>query len=677
VTLSILTLLATTPFISCRCGSGIEQLGSGFDAEPTRVDFGRAVIGQRVTRTIKVIASGRASVTVRAATQSPFSSAASVEVPGASERNLEVTFVAGLGSSEATLTLSTDDATKSVTLVGEGVKALDCLPSAPCRSAEFSVSANACVETILPDDTSCEPTSLCLERGRCKMGQCLGVARNCDDNNKCTVDACAADIGCVHAPVSCPRPNKPCEVATCSPSKGCDIGKAPDLSICGAVDCVKANVCTSGLCTSIDTPEGFKCGEAIACLPEAQCRDKKCVRADAGEWMPEWQQTLPYTQSESQSALIEYQGALYLTVCGISNQLLDGGTDGGLVADSGTSCGLLSLTGSGFERFVTRFADGEMGQVVSADPTQVVVALDAGVTLFSPLKGLPVETLPVAPVSLSALATNADFTLSWIAQVDGGRALFAQRDGGFFARAPLPNAASTLAIDQQDTSWALGIEGSLWGLRADGGIAFVDAGPNAGFLSANGGVLSLDTEQLISTSLAGSPVLALPRTTGTYEPLPGEMLLSGQQGAVFFNRCPSPMSSCLDSVKELWVRVLDTLNGQTQWELRVGPPSTPARLREAAVVDVPGTGLISVASSTVDGTPVTEAVAVANGRFLGVCPVPVAGTIRSARLTPTQLVISAEQDGGLQLSSFPLGSLPLQFTGWPTANGLSGQRRAR
>ncbi len=655
----------------------MEQLGSGFDVEPVRVDFGRAVVGQRVTRTVKVIASGRAAVTVRAEAQPPFSSAASIEVPGASERNLEVTFVAVLGTSEGTLTLTTDDATKTVTLVGEGVKALDCVPTAPCRSSVFSVSDNACLETVLPDDTSCEPTSLCLERGRCKTGQCLGVARNCDDNNKCTVDACAADIGCVHAPVSCPRPDKPCEVATCSPSKGCDIGKAPDLSICGAVDCVKANVCAAGVCTSIDTPEGFKCGEAIACLPEAQCRDKKCVRADAGIWMPEWTQTLPYTQSEMQSALIEYQGSFYLTVCGIVNQTLDGGTDGGSIADAGTSCGLLSLTGTGFERFVTRFDEGETGQVLSADPTQVIVALDAGVTIFSPLKGLRVDSLPVAPVSLSALATNADFTLSWIAQADGGRVLLSQRDGGIFEQARLPNVASTLAIDSQDTTWASGLNGTVLGVQADGGTAFVDAGANAGFLSVNNNVLSLDTEQLVSTTVAGAPVLTLPQTPGTYEPLLREMLLSSQQGVVFFNRCPSPLSSCLDSVKELWARVLDPLTGQTQWELRIGPPSTSARLREAAVIDIPGTGLVGVASSIVDGAPVTEAVAAVNGRLLGVCPVPVEGTIRSVRLTPTQLLVSAEQDGGLQISSFPLGPIPFQLDGWPTANGLSGQRRAR
>jgi hypothetical protein len=673
---------------SCRCGGSVDSIGTSFRVEPAQIDFGRVLVGQRATKSIQVIADSRSDVTVTLSTEQPFDTAASATVPGASERGIDITFDATLGQFEKTLTLQSGDIVKTVTLRGEGLNALGCVPSAPCRVSTYSLESNSCVESIAPEDSACEPTSLCLERGRCKAGQCLGVARNCDDNNQCTIDGCAADVGCVYAPVRCPLPSKPCEVATCSPSRGCGTASAPDFALCGAVDCNKANVCIAGQCANIDTPEGFPCGQAIACLPEPTCQAKKCTRPDAGPWLPDWVQAVPGTQDKVDTALVENNGALYFSVCGVSppsasaGQDSDAGrdgdagfdSDGGL--DAGPFCALVSYTSTGFERFVTPLAADENARVLSADLTRVTVASDAQVSVFSPTKGQRLEALNPPPLSGSSLATSADFTLSWLAAEDGGTALYSVTDGGTFKVATLPGSFSALAIDPNGSRWASANDGRLWALRSDGGIFETRADAGASEFSVAQNLLALGSSHLLTLSGDTVTEQRFAPTAGRYEPLTRETLLSAESAVVFFEQCPNPLTSCVSSVRELWVRAVDSKTGAVKWDAPVGSPSTNTVLRDAVMVAVPGAGVAAVTSSEQLGIVKTELTAIVDGTRLGACAVDAPGIVKSVRLTPTQLVVSAESDAGVKLYAYPLGAFPYRFDGWPTFAGQSGQRRA-
>ncbi len=679
--LSVLVLLATLLFSACQCGGGVDVVGNGYRLEPDVVDFGRALAGQKVTRSIRVIAESRSAVQVKLSATGPFTLTDTVEVPGASTREVEVTFTAAEGQFEETATAVSGDLVKTVTLKAEGLRGLNCVPTAPCRVSTYSIESNTCVESQAADDSACEPTSLCLERGQCKAGQCLGVARNCDDGNRCTVDGCAPDIGCVHAPVQCPRPTKPCEVAVCSVSSGCGTAPAPDFALCGSVNCDQANVCLLGQCKSIDTPEGFKCGEAIACLPEARCEQKKCVRPDAGEWLPEWVQDVAGQQSQGNTSLVESNGALYFTVCGLGSEVADAGEtpDASVsvdVSDAG-SCALVSYTSTGFERFVTRLPTGETGSVLSGDLTQVLVALDAGVWRYSPTKGLSLDEVAPRPLTSSSLATASDWALTWLAKSDGGISVWSRQDGGTVELRRFEDEYASLAIDSNGTRWLGATTGKLYAFQQDGGsqVLFADAGATA--FSVSRTALSPSATQLLT--LTGDVVTSydVSAIAGRYEPLSNEMLLSDGLGLVFFERCPNPLTSCMVSVRELWARAIDLSNGSTKWDTLVGKPGTPAALRDAVLVDVPGDGVASLVTSVIDGTPKTELSAIVDGKLLGACQVDAPGTIRSTRITPTQLVVTSQSDAGLKLYAYPLGAFPYRFSGWSTFGGQSGQRRAQ
>ena len=83
---------------------------------------------------------------------------------------------------------------------------------------------------VLPcdDQDSCTGPDLCAE------GACIGVPKDCEDGNSCTLDACEAGIGCVHSPAAA---GSPCDDGlACSTGDEClDGACVADLSECGCV----------------------------------------------------------------------------------------------------------------------------------------------------------------------------------------------------------------------------------------------------------------------------------------------------------------------------------------------------------------------------------------------------------------------------------------------------------
>jgi hypothetical protein len=76
-----------------------------------------------------------------------------------------------------------------------------------CEHIPVSVEENAnCAgwkAVTCSSDSECEDESACTEN-TCVSGECHTVAKDCDDNDLCTIDSCHKDDGCVHTRVEGP-----------------------------------------------------------------------------------------------------------------------------------------------------------------------------------------------------------------------------------------------------------------------------------------------------------------------------------------------------------------------------------------------------------------------------------------------------------------------------------------
>ncbi len=126
-------------------------------------------------------------------------------------------------------------------------------PGCPCDEAEGCAL----------DDDSCTQDPFCLD-GYCTAPE----AANCDDSNACTVDGCAAGIGCTHASLT---GTTPFELA-CEDGDFCTQGDACKDGACKAgpaLPCDDGNLCTDDSC---DVGLGCTFAHNVAvCLAENDC----------------------------------------------------------------------------------------------------------------------------------------------------------------------------------------------------------------------------------------------------------------------------------------------------------------------------------------------------------------------------------------------------------------------
>ena len=77
------------------------------------------------------------------------------------------------------------------------VTALGTLPA--CRVARCDPVAG-CVAAFVADHSPCDDALPCTTNDACQSGTCVGVAIDCDDDNRCTTDECFAGT-CLHEPL--------------------------------------------------------------------------------------------------------------------------------------------------------------------------------------------------------------------------------------------------------------------------------------------------------------------------------------------------------------------------------------------------------------------------------------------------------------------------------------------
>lgn len=690
----------------------------GFTVGSAAIDFGRVKENTKAQRTVRLQSTSRAPATLRVATTGPFTAPTSVALAGGQATELAVTFTAGAALAEGTLTVSVGEVVRTVTLQGTGVRPLRCIPTAPCRDVTFDVESGTCVEEVSADGAACTPADLCLDKGQCQLGECLGAPRTCNDDDRCTVDACAQGFGCFHTPVVCPKPANPCRVAVCGAASGCGDAPAPDLTPCGPVDCVTASLCVNGACQTIATPDGVECAPATPCRGKSTCQAQVCQAPPVAPLNPTTSAPLPMPpapRAEGASGLLAHEANLFLELC-------NGGPGGGGGAvDAG--CFLGAWTASGFERFVVPHEGAQPRTVVGASSAGVVLLGPDGLEAHSTDVGAKRWTLPQAALDAPdaglrpftakdriALTSSGEVlaTFGWSAPYEDGG--WGGDDGGFGHG----NASGGLLVAGVQTLVRVGADGGLqsqqrvsglgeqsllalgaeevpWLYEANGALAVARADAGAFELKALGtvpGERSLVTtwnstwagaRHLVEPDggVRGTVNWARPGSGEPGTPLPHPFLATAEQLYGAYRACaPGRGPVCAESEKRTTLRAMRASDAGVLWEVDVLGEGATGRIEEAALVQ--GGGVVALVESSPDGgVPRPHLDLYAFGQKLYECPLPPSSSLLGATFERSAAHAVVERDGGYRLESYNLAPLVIEDLHWPLRDGVSGARRAR
>lgn len=351
--LRILSLLVLCALAGCR-ENEVATATAELLVQPARVDFGRKWLGHRGTSVLELQNTGRMSMDVTLELGAPFDAQALVHLGGGERVAVELGVTADrLGLLEGTLLVSAIGTTQQVPLRVEVVQPPTCTPRA-CHSVSFDPLTGGCTETVELDGASCGEGNQCISNGVCMAGECVGRARDCDDGNACTNDACEISTGCVHETVSCPLSLRSCEVPVCSPTTGCGVEPAADGLLCGANDCINAQVCIAGQCVQRPAPDGSQCKPATTCRAPGVCRQQVCELPAPTALQPVWRYSPQAGHTLAFLGHVDDQGNLYATEVGPANRNGNGVAGGAPFEDRSTvppPTYLVSLSPTGVVRF--------------------------------------------------------------------------------------------------------------------------------------------------------------------------------------------------------------------------------------------------------------------------------------------------------------------------------------
>ena len=150
----------------------------------------------------------------------------------------------------------------------DSVVVCDTSKDGACQKSGCDVTTGACVTLPVAGSPSCDDGNACTATSYCTGGACVGgKALDCSDKNPCTLDSCAADIGCVHAPSS----------GACDDGNACTINDSCQSSTCvgGKKPCDDGLLCTFDSC---DGTSGtcLHLGDATACDDQNPCTTDTC-----------------------------------------------------------------------------------------------------------------------------------------------------------------------------------------------------------------------------------------------------------------------------------------------------------------------------------------------------------------------------------------------------------------
>ncbi|MEC9071413.1 MAG: hypothetical protein VX938_03500, partial [Myxococcota bacterium] len=147
-----------------------------------------------------------------------------------------------------------------------------------CQEVACASELGVCVIGLSPAGTECAMDDACSLGGECAEGVCTSIgARDCSDDNACTVDTCDPLTGCLQEPM---EGSEPCEDGLV-----CTVGDACDAGVCvagtEAMACDDENPCTEDGCDEeaggcVNTPVDGECDDGDACTDGDLCADGGC-----------------------------------------------------------------------------------------------------------------------------------------------------------------------------------------------------------------------------------------------------------------------------------------------------------------------------------------------------------------------------------------------------------------
>ncbi|RKG79902.1 hypothetical protein D7W79_09195 [Corallococcus exercitus] len=706
----------------CRCGDepAVGGATASFRPQEEVVDFGRVLEGTQVRRSLTLVATGRAGVTVEAVTDAPFFVVVSqIVVEGSGTGTVDILFSAGNTPVEGELVLTAGRTTAKVKLIGVGVRPRPCVPTGECRDSRFDLESGQCIESPQADGASCIPGSRCQENGRCQAGVCVGQPRTCNDDNPCTVDSCSPTQGCVTESVACPVSTHPCKVGVCDRNAGCQEVDVADFSPCGAVSCKAAQVCLSGTCRTVKPPDGFVCAPATPCQDEGKCSAGECMRPDAGDLVPVFSAELagaPVAEDGGPVLLVD-DGTVYASVCG---------------EDAG--CWLAAYTESGLLRYASPYEDGGARTLLAASDAGVVVLAPEALEAYAPrgagelrwrtslaisdapLDGGTPEGVPGTGAGRVALTKEGDVLtyVTWtgdagteplrsrlmLLSADAGAplAMGPEEDGGGAARLAVDDTRGAYLYTPWDgrlafTSWALpevstdgGTLMAFGDALEDGGIASLsleplDAGIPGGApsLALASGRLLVGTRAFVDTDGGTLTALDWDAGTRTLSPLAEPVLMSpgGMVGHALALACDhTDGTPCVDADLRTVLRSFSSDDGHFLSEVDVLPsPLLPGTFHEAALLEQSTVGVLADAALP-NGQRQAWLEWIAFGNKVNQCSLPGRVEVAGAVFAGDLLHVALRRDGVWRLESYPVG-LRAESQGWPQRNaGPAGARRA-
>ncbi len=231
---------AVALLISGCASERLTQASADFRFEPGQLSFPVTAAGTQAQQTLRLISDGVVAHTVTLSVAAPFSvESSSVTVSGGAEVLVTVRFSpTALGDFNGTLLLTIDGIEERLPVFGKGG------PSIGCQA--------------LVDGTPCD--DVCLTKGVCRAGLCVGQPLACDDGNACTINACEPGVGCVFPQAAPPVEfDSACAVPSCDPVHGWSNVEVADGTSCGTRECGRAFICLAGRCEERPTPNAPFC----------------------------------------------------------------------------------------------------------------------------------------------------------------------------------------------------------------------------------------------------------------------------------------------------------------------------------------------------------------------------------------------------------------------------------
>jgi len=147
-------------------------------------------------------------------------------------------------------------------------------------TSEVCAGEKGCAKQDL-SGVDCTDSNACTDGDKCAKGICVpGAAKNCDDGNPCTKDACDMASGCTQTaddnkPCSDDNPctlGDTCAAGSCKPGKDkeCKVAKACLTASCNIAD---------GKCAFENATTGKSCDDGDACTTDDGCASGVCVGA--------------------------------------------------------------------------------------------------------------------------------------------------------------------------------------------------------------------------------------------------------------------------------------------------------------------------------------------------------------------------------------------------------------